>query len=101
MLFANDVLAEQESLVQDLCRHSLRVYSKDFQSVRDQESWEASFQCSLVRNIFVQPCSRNSRCMCSREILLENVNGVVCEKTTFRDRSRSVQSRVNWFQFLL
>ena len=35
MLFANDVLAEQESLVQDLYRHCLRIYSRDFQSVRD------------------------------------------------------------------
>ena len=45
-VFANDVLAEQEYLVQDLCRHCLRVYSRDFQSVRDQESLETSFQFS-------------------------------------------------------
>ena len=30
MLFANDVLADQEFLVQDLCRHCLRVYSQRF-----------------------------------------------------------------------
>ena len=52
---------------------------------------------NIVRNIVIQPCSRNNGCMCSRAILLEHAMGVVNEEASFRDRSRSIQSVVNWF----
>ena len=49
--------------------------------------------------IFSFSHARETADACARActILLENANGVVSEETTFRHRSRSVQSRVNWF----